>query len=650
MTEEAMAPPVKLYDIDSLTVDPRNARTHDDAQVLALEASLLRFGWTVPMLIKDDEANLIRAGHGRRLAAMSIWDQALDIKLPGGWVLPRRKVPGIDVSGWTEEESRAYALADNQLALQAGWDHDLLKSELAAVEAAGFDLGDLGFDADALAALEAAAIDEAEGRVRNEPGRMAAEFLIPPFSVLSAREGWWQERKRQWIALGIKSEIGRGGNLIGRSLHELVATATGAGKAEGTHYSDAKRFIDERRERGMSDQEILAEAQGHKVHEAIPGGAGKNAVYRDGGKAMRRGAGRCFGEDILDNSAAVKPARGTSRSTGAEPVEGQPGEPSRKRGLGGVTMDALSSHPRYYEQKTAAEARLGRVLSNEEFERDHWVLPDSELSSGTSIFDPVLCEIAYRWFCPPAGLVLDPFAGGSVRGVVAAALGRRYQGIDLRAEQVEANRAQWPEIKPRLEHIEIVPGPDPEWLVGDALYELADRNDEPEADFLFSCPPYGDLEVYSDEPGDLSTLDAEDFDRVYAEIVALAVARLKPDRFACFVVGDYREKGPGFYRRFIAKTEAAFEAAGARLYNECILLTSAGSLAIRAGKQFRATRKVGKTHQNVLIFCKGDPRRATEACGPVDVAGAIERVIADLDIEDELEAELSGEPLPIAAE
>src|SRR3984893_14805737 len=62
--------------------------------------------------------------------------------------------------------------------------------------------------------------------------------------------------------------------------------------------------------------------------------------------------------------------------------------------------------------------------------------------TGTSIFDPVLCELAYRWFCPPGGLVLDPFAGGSVRGIVASKCGRRYIGVDLSERQVSANRAQ----------------------------------------------------------------------------------------------------------------------------------------------------------------------------------------------------------------
>jgi hypothetical protein len=107
---------------------------------------------------------------------------------------------------------------------------------------------------------------------------------------------------------------------------------------------------------------------------------------------------------------------------------------------------------------------------------------------------------------------------------------------------------------------------------------------------------------------------------------------LRADRFACFIVGDVREPAAGgCYRNFVSATIAAFEAAGARLYNEAILITPAGSLPIRAGKQFSASRKLGKTHQNVLVFCKGDPRRAVRACGEVQVT-----------IPDEILAEAGG--------
>jgi len=232
-------------------------------------------------------------------------------------------------------------------------------------------------------------------------------------------------------------------------------------------------------------------------------------------------------------------------------------------------------------------------------------------ATGTSIFDPVLCELAYRWFCPPGGLVLDPFAGGSVRGIVAAKCGRRYIGIDLSERQVAANRAQAEAICAGGEIF-------PVWHVGDAVDIGKLESETADADFVFSCPPYGDLEVYSDDPADLSTMPHAAFMAAYRKIVAAAIGKLKEDRFACFVVGDYRDK-QGFYRNFPGETVEAFAAAGAGLYNEAILVTAAGSLPIRAGKQFSSSRKLGKTHQNVLQFVKGDPTRATEACGPVEL-------------------------------
>jgi hypothetical protein len=102
----------------------------------------------------------------------------------------------------------------------------------------------------------------------------------------------------------------------------------------------------------------------------------------------------------------------------------------------------------------------------------------------------------------------------------------------------------------------------------------------------------------------------------YRGIIGAACARLKPDRFACFVVGDVRAPD-GSYRGFVADTCAAFAAAGLALYNEAVLITALGSVPIRAGRQFESARKLGKTHQNVLVFVKGDARRATAAVGPV---------------------------------
>ncbi len=234
------------------------------------------------------------------------------------------------------------------------------------------------------------------------------------------------------------------------------------------------------------------------------------------------------------------------------------------------------------------------------------------MAPGTSIFDPVLCELVYRWFCPPGGTILDPFAGGSVRGVVAAILGRRYVGVEIRGEQVAANRQQWTGIGGRYEDVV-----GPQWIHGDSrnIAELAAHAD---ADLIFSCPPYADLERYSDDPDDLSTLDYGAFLAAYRMIIEATVTRLKPDRFACFVVGDVRDPA-GFYRNFPADTIRAFLDAGMKLYNEAILVTAIGSLPLRVGRAFGANRKLGKTHQNILVFYRGDPRKIRDVLGEVEV-------------------------------
>ena len=217
----------------------------------------------------------------------------------------------------------------------------------------------------------------------------------------------------------------------------------------------------------------------------------------------------------------------------------------------------------------------------------------------TSIFDPVVCELAYSWFSPLGGQILDPFAGGSVRGIVAGALGRNYWGCDLRLEQIEANQKQAEEIETLIK---------PEWVCGDSMEMLAQA---PDADMVFSCPPYGDLEVYSDDPQDLSNMEWHTFVAAYKRIILRSVQRMKDDSFACFVVGDFRDK-KGFYRNFVSETIDGFEQAGALLYNEAILATSVGSASMRVTKQFESSRKMAKTHQNFLVFCKGDWKKATQ--------------------------------------
>jgi DNA modification methylase len=232
----------------------------------------------------------------------------------------------------------------------------------------------------------------------------------------------------------------------------------------------------------------------------------------------------------------------------------------------------------------------------------------NHLAPDTSIFDPVLCEVVYSWFTKAGMRVLDPFAGGSVRGVVANFLDRKYTGIELRKEQVEAN----------LKNTRDICTDDfPQWIVGDSDKEL-DKLQNNSFDFLFSCPPYADLEVYSDDPADLSNMPYPQFLKTYRSIIAKSCAKLKDNSFAVFVVGEVRGKDGNYYN-FVADTIQAFKDAGLKYYNEIILLNVVGTGSIRAPKQFNASRKVAKCHQNVLVFLKGDAKEAAKNLGTVEV-------------------------------
>ena len=231
--------------------------------------------------------------------------------------------------------------------------------------------------------------------------------------------------------------------------------------------------------------------------------------------------------------------------------------------------------------------------------------------SGTSIFDPVLCEMAYLWWAGAPGLeaaddtyapiVIDPFAGGSVRGIVASIMGCKYWGCELRAEQVEGNKAQ-------LETVE-VGRYKPKWVQGDSLETMPKA---PPADFIFSCPPYGNLEVYSDDPNDISNRTYEGFLETYREIIKRSCDRLHNNRFACFVVANYRDKGrKGSLVDFVGDTVKAFEDSGLQYYNEVTLINCVGTGALRCNTNFiRGHRKVVKLHQNVLVFVKGSAEEA----------------------------------------
>lgn len=411
----------------------------NEAAVPKLKKLIETHGFAGVLIATPD--GVIRAGHTRYKAVTELGWAAVPVE----W----KNFPSVAAA----EE---YALADNKSAEWAMWDHDKLgqlfltrkdANLVALMDSTGFTKGQIRF------------VSESGGAV---PGSLRKEYGAPPFSVLNSTLGDWPERKRQWIALGIQSEMGR----------------------------------------------------------PIKSGAYKNIQALRGTRGSRS----------LDSSMPEK-----------------------------------------------------------------------------SIFDPVLCELMYRWFCPAGGQILDPFAGGSVRGVVAGCLGYKYAGGDLSETQVQANRKQEAAIWGANKDL----GPPPRWWVGDAAVPAPST--PAAADFIFTCPPYGTLERYSDDPADLSTMGWDNFAASYRAIIRAWAARLRPNRFAAWVVCNYREGNLGLYRDLVGLTVAAHAEAGLGFYNDAVLLTPLGTLPMRASTMFNATRKLGRGHQNVLIFCKGDPRAAAKA-------------------------------------
>ena len=134
--QQNIAKQIILQPVEALIPYARNSRTHSDEQVAQIAASIREFGFTNPVLVDNDGG--IVAGHGRVMAARRLGMAA---------------VPTVNVGWLTEQQRRAYVIADNQLAMNAGWDSMALTAELADLQDIGFDIGILGFDAEVLDGL-----------------------------------------------------------------------------------------------------------------------------------------------------------------------------------------------------------------------------------------------------------------------------------------------------------------------------------------------------------------------------------------------------------------------------------------------------------------------------------------------------------------
>lgn len=234
---------------------------------------------------------------------------------------------------------------------------------------------------------------------------------------------------------------------------------------------------------------------------------------------------------------------------------------------------------------------IDKYVSQEDLEKEQAKI----VAQGVSILDPVMAEIVCRWFGQENGTAFDCFAGDTVFGFVAAHLGNDFTGIELRENQAALNN-------------ERVEGMNARYICDDG--QNVAQHIEPESqDLLFSCPPYFDLEKYTDLPNDASNQGSyEDFIKILENAFTGAVSCLKQNRFAAICVGDVREKNTGFYYDFCGDIKRIFKQNGMRLYNEIILVEQTASTALRASR-YMDSRKVAKTHQHLLVFFKGDPKK-----------------------------------------
>lgn len=217
-----------------------------------------------------------------------------------------------------------------------------------------------------------------------------------------------------------------------------------------------------------------------------------------------------------------------------------------------------------------------------------------QINGGSSNFDPVLAELMMKWFNTENGNILDPFGGEQTKGVVAGELGFGYSAVEIREEQVNINK----EKTSRYDKVK--------YYLGDSnniSKIITDRN----FDLVFTSPPYYDLEVYSKE--DMSALGTyEEFMQQYKNIFQQCYEMLADNRFLVIKIGEIRNKKTGEYRNFVGDNIQMFKDIGFKYYNEIILVNPCGTVPLRA-KKLMETRKIGKVHQNVLVFYKGDLKK-----------------------------------------
>lgn len=201
--------------------------------------------------------------------------------------------------------------------------------------------------------------------------------------------------------------------------------------------------------------------------------------------------------------------------------------------------------------------------------------------TGDSQFSPVLTELLVAFYSEPGDTVLDPFCGGPIRGFVATMMDRSYVGTDVRPEQIEANDEAYPDLGL--------------WSVGDARVPTDEAYG-----LVLTCPPYHDVERYSDQPDDLSAMTWPEFSEAHGEAVRVAASSVRADGWVVWVVGDFRAP-TGELRGFPGFVAEQFARAGLRVWNRHIVRQPLVTAQMRWRQSWEATRKATTVHSEVIV-------------------------------------------------
>ena len=701
-----------------LTPHPRNPRKNQPVDEVA--ESIAEFGFASPIVARAACRTII-AGHTRLKAAHKLGLTTVPVRL-------------LDV---TKEQALRLMLSDNRLAMLAAWDDEGLAALLRELDD---DVALPGFDDGELQALSQDQPSDSEAQGIN----LVDTFGVPTFSVLDAKQGYWRERKRQWIRwLGDSSE-GRAQELVnfsdsisvqntsntsvfdpvltelslrwfcpqgglvldpfaGGSVRGLVSARLGRKyfgidiRAEQIKANEARwAEIQQSKAKGTQetavDSPITNKAQLYSVSnpdELTP-------VERHGNFWVKRDD--CF----VYNGTNGNKVRSTLKIALKENAVGLVGVGSRHspqitrvarvaQALGipcRVHVPKGKDTPEIVDcRESGAEvirhpAGYNSVIKKraaDDAEKSGWTLvPFAGESKITIACVQAQFSNVAKMLSKVNRIVVPVGSGMTLAGVLQAlkkagdtetpVLGVRVGGnpepfLDRWAPAGWRDRVQI--VKSKLKYSQHAPLVQLESVTLDPVYEakcipflqlndllwvVGIRDNSPsaklindelmlppiwmqgdsrnlnqilpsnyKADFLLTCPPYFDLEVYSDDPADISNAPNgyQGFLTAYQDLLHKACERLRENRFAVIVIGDVRDK-KGFYRGLVSDTIKIVTDCGLHLYNDAVLAISIASASMRAPRYFQSSRKLANVHQRVLVFYKGERLKLPEQLEPFE--------------------------------